>query len=101
MTAVESAKPSHSAKSEKHHWQLEVDVIERDELTEARASLFVNGRLLSGRGEARRKATDFDVPEIGDELAIGRALIDLGSRLVQSTAADIEAIEGKPVTLRV
>jgi hypothetical protein len=100
VTAVDSAKPSRSAESGWHHRQLEVDVTERDERT-ARADLFVNGRLLTGRGEARRKATDFDVPEIGEELAIGRALIDLGSRLVRSTAADIEAIEGKPVTLRV
>lgn len=88
-------------KSEKHRWQLDVEVIEHAELTEARATLLVNGRMLSGRGDAHRKPTDFDVPEIGDELAIGRALIDLGSRMVQSTAADIEAIEGKPVTLRV
>lgn len=88
-------------KSEKHQWQLEVNVLERDESTEARTSLLINGRMLTGHGVARRKSTDFDVPEIGDELAIGRALVDLGCRLIQSTAADIEAIEGKPVTLAV
>jgi Domain of unknown function (DUF1876) len=34
------------------------------------------------------------VAEIGDELAAGRALVDLGHRLIEAAAADIAAIAG-------
>jgi hypothetical protein len=46
-------------------------------------------RPIEGVGHARRNPRDRTVPEIGDELAAGRALIDLSSRLVQLAAADI------------
>jgi hypothetical protein len=32
---------------------------------------------------------DDEVPEIGDELAVGRALADLSSRLLTTAAADV------------
>jgi hypothetical protein len=39
------------------------------------------------------------VPRIGDELAAGRALMDLGYKLLRVTEDDIGALEGRPVHL--
>jgi Rv2632c-like len=41
---------------------------------------------------ARRHPADPDVPEIGDELAVGRAFIELGERLVHAASEDIAAL---------
>ena len=41
---------------------------------------------------------DRDVADIGDELAVGRALADLARRLMCVTAHDIEAVTNEPVT---
>jgi hypothetical protein len=81
------------------HRHVAVDVVTHEDRTTARAILAEDGRTRQGMGDARRKRTDFDVPEIGDELAVGRALIDLGTRLVEDAARDIEAIEGREVRL--
>jgi hypothetical protein len=35
------------------------------------------------------------VPEIGDELAVARALSDLGHRLLVTTAGDIQQVTGE------
>ena len=77
-----------------------VDVITHEGQTTARALLTESrGRTRQGTGDARRKPTDFDVPEIGDELAVGRALVDLGVRLIEDAAHDISSIEGREVTI--
>jgi hypothetical protein len=34
--------------------------------------------------------TDHDVPEIGDELAVARALSELGARLLATAATDVD-----------
>ncbi len=57
------------------------------------------GDRLTGVGCARVAPSDQDVPEIGDELAIGRALIDLGRRLLDTASADIGAVTRQEVHL--
>ena len=81
------------------HRHVSVEVVKHEDVTTARAVLTGDGRTRQGEGDARRKRTDFDVPEIGDELAVGRALIDLGTRLIEDAAHDIESVEGRRVTL--
>jgi hypothetical protein len=54
---------------------------------------------LVGVGHAKLNPTDRDIPEIGDELAAARALCDLGQRLLQSAASDIESVTHEPVRL--
>jgi hypothetical protein len=51
-----------------------------------------------GVGLARLNPADYNVPEIGDELAAARALSDLGHQLLDMTAHDIEAATHRPVT---
>ncbi|GAA1988370.1 DUF1918 domain-containing protein [Catenulispora subtropica] len=86
-----------------HHrgkaWHANVVLTEEDGHTVAEASLNTGSHVLHGRGEAQRNPADQDVPEIGDELAAARALVELSKRLVETTAADISAIEGQPIHL--
>jgi hypothetical protein len=54
---------------------------------------------LIGVGLARLNPADRDMPEIGDELAVARALSDLGHQLLEAAAGDIEHITHQPVHL--
>ena len=42
---------------------------------------------------------DPDVPEIGDEIAVARPLVDLGHRLLTTAAADLRAVTHETVRL--
>ncbi|MEU7857988.1 DUF1876 domain-containing protein [Nonomuraea sp. NPDC049141] len=50
-------------------------------------------------GIARRNPDDRAVPEIGDELAAGRALMDLADKLLGDAAEDVARLGG-PVEAR-
>jgi hypothetical protein len=52
-----------------------------------------------GTGRAKRNPADRDVPAISDELAVARALTDLGHRLLVTTAREISADRHRPATL--
>ncbi len=82
---------------ERRHVTVELTI--EDGRTRAKAVLATDQRTRRGAGEAWRKCTDFDVPEIGDELAVGRALADLARRLIQDAADDIGSIEGQQVSV--
>jgi hypothetical protein len=73
-------------------WRATVDLFERDGATRAEVVLHTDaGTELRGVGRARRRPGDPDVPEIGDELAVCRALSDLAHQLLDASIADIEA----------
>jgi hypothetical protein len=76
-------------------WTVDLFVTEGDGLTLAEAVLYSGtDRELRGAGRARRNPDDYEIPEIGDEVAVSRALKDL-ARLLRGTAArDIEAVTG-------
>jgi hypothetical protein len=57
------------------------------------------GDRLVGVGRARLNPDDRDVPEIGDELAVARALSDLGHRLLMTATRDVEEITHERVRL--
>jgi hypothetical protein len=78
-------------------WHVVVHLYEDRTRTAARAVLSDGDRELVGRGEAHRSPYDSDVPRIGDELAAGRALLDLGQKLIRVTQQDIGILEGHPV----
>lgn len=80
-------------------WRADILVFEDEGETVADAVLETGATTLHGVGRAKRNPSDFEVEGIGEELAAGRALIDLGHRLVGLTEQDIEAIEGRPVHL--
>ncbi len=74
-------------------WQVEIYVGEDEGRTYAEARLHTDlGDRLVGIGRAKLNPTDRDIPEIGDELAVARALTDLGHRLLVTAAGDLEAV---------
>jgi hypothetical protein len=81
-------------------WHITIHLFEDRTQTGARAVLTAGDRELNGHGEAHRSPYDSDVPQIGDELAVGRALMDLSRQLLRATEGDIEAVQGHPVHLR-
>ncbi|SEG81208.1 protein of unknown function [Actinacidiphila yanglinensis] len=70
-------------------WTLQMDIVEEDQdATEVRATLDTGDRKLVSRTTAHRNPHDPPAPEIGDEYAAGRALLDLGKRLLGAGATD-------------
>lgn len=81
-------------------WTIDIYLDERDGETHAEARLITRDtEKLRGRGRARCNPADWDIPEIGAELAASRALSDLAHRLLDSAATDIEAVTHEHVTL--
>lgn len=81
--------------------QVEISIEETEDRTEAKASIRLNDRDFSGWGRARRNPGDPNVPMVGEELAIARALSELSHHLVDAAAETIESFEGHPVRLTV
>ncbi|MEU8251335.1 DUF1876 domain-containing protein [Nonomuraea sp. NPDC048916] len=78
-------------------WTVQIYISEDDgdERTLARAVLSARGtRWHESVGVARRNPDDRPVPEIGDELAAGRALMDLADKLIIEAAEDVAQIGG-------
>lgn len=78
--------------------QIDVLIEEHDERTRAKARLSWAGRQMVGVGLARLDPADEPVAQIGDELAIARALSYLANQLFALTSSDIEASTHQPVT---
>jgi hypothetical protein len=74
-------------------WTVTINIDEVDDnRTRAHAVLETGGSMrITGEGDARRNPTDRPVPEIGDELAAGRALSDLAHHLLDVAADDVAA----------
>lgn len=78
-----------------------IDEHEDERRTHAQARLRTQDRTdLRGDGTARRNPRDAEVPEVGDELAVARALSDLAHQLLEAAAGDIEQLARKPARLR-
>lgn len=79
------------------HWSITVDIDEEENTTLAHASLRTPaGQDVNGVGKAERNPLDPSVPEIGDELAVARALRNLAERLLHATEKDITSVTGEP-----
>jgi len=82
-------------------WTVEITISEHEDerRTHAEAVLHSSRPPLRGEGDARRRPSDREVPEIGDELATARALADLAYKLLDVSAGDIEQFTHRPVHL--
>jgi len=77
-------------------WNVDIFVGEQDGRTYAEARLHTElGDRLIGVGRAKLNPDDYDIPEIGDEIAVARALSDLGHRLLLTAAGDLGEVTGK------
>jgi len=81
-------------------WRVEVFVGEDEGRTYAEGRLITEiGDRLVGVGRAHVAPDDYDVPEIGDEIAVARALSDLSARLLDTASRDIEQVTNEHVHL--
>jgi uncharacterized protein DUF1876 len=80
-------------------WHAEVFLFEQDGQTRADAVLDTGENTLHGYGAAHCRQGENDVPEIGDELAVARALTDLGRKLIGTATDDLEGIGQRPAHL--
>ena len=82
-------------------WRAVVHIFDHGDSTTADAALTTHaGNTLHGRGRARRNPADPDVPEIGEEVAVARALRDLADKVLATASEDISEIEHHEVHLR-
>ncbi|MER5354567.1 universal stress protein [Kitasatospora sp. NPDC002551] len=65
-------------------WQLSLHVVEDGDTTRVHAVLDADGAVLHSDALARRNPNDPPAPVVGDEFAVGRALIDLGHQLLRA-----------------
>ena len=83
-------------------WSVEIYIDEHadERTTHAEARLHTNDSTrLVGTGTAHRHPRDLEVAEIGDELAVARALSDLAHQILHAAAEDIEDITNRRVHL--
>lgn len=82
-------------------WQVRVSIFESGDDTSATVVLLADApEHLSARGEARRSTDDTFVPEIGDEVAVARALRHLADKLMEAAETDIEMLTGEEAHVR-
>jgi len=76
-------------------WTVGIFLTEGDRVTRAEAVLHSGSdRELRGVGRARCDPDDYEIPEIGDEVAACRALADLARKLRGAAAEDIQDVTG-------
>jgi hypothetical protein len=81
-------------------WRVDIDLFESGDDTSAHAVLVAESPVrIEARGQAHREPSAAAVPEIGDEVAVARALRRLADRLLGTAAEDLEALSGHPTTL--
>lgn len=74
-------------------WTVRIHIDEDDDQTHASTVLTSHsGWTVQAKGDARRRPTDAVVPEIGEELAVSRALYALADRLMETAARDVEEL---------
>ena len=85
------------------HWRVDIFIDEHSDERKTRAEARLHNpdeTGLKGEGVARRSPRDTEIPEIGDELAVARALSDLAHKLLEAAAGDIEQSTHRPAHLR-
>jgi hypothetical protein len=77
-------------------WQVRVSIFESGDDTSANVVLLSEAPThLTARGQSHRGTADPSVPEIGDEVAVARALRHLADQLLETAAQDVEAVTGE------
>ena len=81
-------------------WSVELSIVKDDGETLAEVRLIMaDGDELSGHGKARHNPADPNVTEIGEEIAVARAMSELSHMLLNTAAAEIEAVTSQRAQL--
>lgn len=85
-----------------HDWQVRISIFGSDDETDAHVVLVADAPTrLTASGHSDRSPDDLVTPEIGEEVAVARALRRLADQLLETAAGDIEDRTGEhDVTLR-
>jgi hypothetical protein len=79
---------------------LNIHLVEKEAETTADVMLTTgSGAALTAHGLSRRNPRDPDVPEIGDEIAMARALSEMAHKLLDVAAGEISKAEHRKVRL--
>ena len=81
--------------------RIDISVTEDADHCEAVARVRMGEREFSGWGRARRNPSDPEMPVVGEELAVARALSEVSHQLVVAAADSLESALGRPVALHV
>ena len=81
--------------------RIDVSLSEDADHCEAVAHVRVREREFSGWGRARRNPADPEMPVVGEELAVARALSEVSHQLVVAAADSLESALGRPIALHV
>ncbi|MEU5538944.1 DUF1876 domain-containing protein [Streptomyces sp. NPDC020362] len=82
-------------------WTVRLHLFEDDDgTTKAHVILDTGTTELTGDGTAHCHPADTNVPEIGDELAAGRAMHDLAHQLLNAAGNDIQGMVGLRPSIR-
>ena len=85
---------------QKSNWHVEIELVEDDVHTHAKAHARVrDGATITTYGDAYRNPKDASQPMVGEEIAAARALIALGTELLQAASKQIEQATQRPVHL--
>ena len=81
-------------------WRVEIDFDEDETHTHATVrAQRADGETVTTLGDAYRNPKDSSQPMIGEEIAAARALIALGTELLQSASLRIEQVTQQPIHL--
>ena len=82
-------------------WNVRVSIFESGDETSANVVLIADApEPLSARGTAHRSSHDLGVPEIGDEVAVARALRHLADKLMETAETDVSVMTGEEAHIR-
>ena len=82
-------------------WNVRVSIFESGDETSANVVLIADSpEPLSARGTAHRSTHDLGVPEIGDEVAVARALRHLADKLMETAETDVSVMTGEEAHIK-
>lgn len=89
QTAQQATQQATAQQPHTKTWTLNLEIVEDGpDATTAEAALSTGERTLRTRTTAQRNPDDPPAPEVGDEYAAGRALLDLGRQLLRVATVD-------------
>jgi hypothetical protein len=82
-------------------WNVRVSIFESGDETSANVVLIADSPdPVSARGTAHRSSHDVGVPEIGDEVAVARALRHLADKLMETAETDVSVMTGEEAHIK-